>query len=434
MLRFCKKVGLVALVLGFVLSDALAGSGSVSALTPSELGEKYTDPSLNAQEAADYYCQDPAHVPGSGSSVILPVGGVKIEDDGWVYVTLRSLGCGSAGERSVTFYGFDRINGQMVIDLSPSNAVNVTGSTVTGAGGGVLVGDDLWMADRGVNEADGSSGYDLKIRLKGSVFQESKLYEQAIKGTGLGWFVSPTCPTPLAFVNIDQVADTGNCVLTGGEKSNVANITYGVTVDVYPPEGGIEVEDDDPSNPDGSGSVFGNAEDSCSKVSGWVKDEDNINSKLTVNVFAVTNPGGVAEGLPENIVKIYTTVANGARTGSGDGYGFVVPQEILNEQVDSSRTNVKLYFKAIGILENGDPVGGEDGLDFGEAEIKACRAPSNDNQNNNNGTNNGGILTPKTGALLGAGIILTAMALAGGATLYRQQKRRNSPEAKKAEK
>ena len=414
----------------FILIFTLVVSANASALTPAELAKKYTDPNLSAQEAADYYCQDPAHLPGSGSSVILPVGGVKIEDDGWVYVTLRSLGCGSEGERSVTFYGFNRINGQMVIDLSPSNAVNVTGSTITGAGGGALVGDDLWMADRGVNEADGSSGYDLKIRLKGSVFQESKLYEQAIKGTGLGWFVSPTCPTPLAFVNIDQVADTGNCVLTGGEKSNVANITYGVTVDVYPPDGDVEVEDDDPSNPDGSGSVFGNTEDSCSKVSGWVKDEDNVNSKLTVNVFV----DSAEAGQPMKLVKIYTTVANGTRTGSGDGYGFVVPQGILNEQVGPNKQAAKLYFKAIGILENGDPVGGEDGLDFGEAEIKACRAPSNDNQNNNGGTNNGGILTPKTGALLGAGIILTAMALAGGATLYRQKKRKSSPEAKKAEK
>ena len=143
----------------------------------------------------------------------------------------------------MTFYGFNRINGQMVIDLSPSNAVNVTGQVVTGAGGGSLTGDDFWMADRGVNEADGSSGYDLKIRLKGSVFQESKLYTQAISGSGLGWFVSPSCPTPLAFADINQTASSGSCILTGGKKSNVAAINYGVTVDVYPPNGEVKVTD-----------------------------------------------------------------------------------------------------------------------------------------------------------------------------------------------
>lgn len=407
-----------------------------SALTPAELTKKYTDPNIGAQEAADYYCQNPAHAPGSGSSVILPVGGVKIESDGWVNVTLRSLGCGSAGERSVTFYGFNRINGQMVIDLSLSNAVNVTGNVISGAGGGLLTGDDFWMADRGVNEADGSSGYDLKIRLKGSVFQESKLYEQAIQGSGLGWFVSPTCPNPLAFVNIDQVADSGNCVLTGGEKSNVQPISYGVTVDVFPPKGEIEAEDIGGSGGSGggvgTGSTVGNPEDSCTKVSGWVKDEDNVNTKLTVNVFVVTNPGGVAEGQPEELTKIYTTIANGARTDANNGYGFIVPQDILNEQVGPNKSTAKLYFKAIGILENGDPVGGEDGLDFGDAEIKACSAPTDNNGNNN--SNNGAILTPKTGALLGAGIILTTMAATGTAMLYNKRRKKKSPEAKMSEK
>ncbi len=425
MLRFCKKI-IPALLLSFIIGF----SGSVSALTPAELAKKYQDPNMSAQEAADYYCQDPAHTPGSGSSVILPVGGVKIESDGWVYVTLRSMGCGSAGERSVTFYGFNKINGQMVIDLSPSDAVNVTGQVITGAGGGALIGDDFWMADRGVNEADGSSGYDLKIRLKGSVFQESKLYEQAIKGSGLGWFVSPTCPTPLAFANIDQNANAGSCVLTGGKKSNVANINYAVTVDVYPPNGKIDIEDID-----GSSGAAMSSDDACSKVAGWVKDEDNLNTKLTVNVFVAVNPGGVAEGGAPILKKVYTTVANGARADDGNGYGFVVPQEVLNAEIkaniDGNNPNVRFYFKAIGILQNGDPVGGEDGLDFGDVEVKACPKPVENNNNNNGG---GGVLTPKTGALLGAGIVLTAGAVAGGYVLYAQRKHKNSLEAKKAEK
>lgn len=426
MFKIMKKIPLYAVLAVLILSVA---PRSVSALTATELQKKYTDPSINAQDAAAYYCQDPAHTPGSGSSVILPVGGVKIESDGWVYVTLRSMGCGSEGERSVTFYGFNRINGQMVIDLSPSNAVNVTGQVVTGAGGGSLTGDDFWMADRGVNEADGSSGYDLKIRLKGSVFQESKLYTQAISGSGLGWFVSPSCPTPLAFADINQTASSGSCILTGGKKSNVAAINYGVTVDVYPPNGEVKVTDLNGNAV--SGDIVGNPEDACTKVAGWVKDEDNVNSKLTVNVFVAINPGGVAEGGDPILKKVYTTVANGARDDVNTGYGFVVPQEILNEQIksniDGNNPNVKFYFKAIGILQNGDPVGGEDGLDFGEVEVKACVKVAST-------TNNNVIVIPKTGALLGTGIILSAGAVAGGVTLYMQKRKRSGAEAKKAEK
>jgi hypothetical protein len=317
----------------------------------------------------------------------------------------------------------------MVVDLSPSNAVNVTGQTITGAGGGALTGNDLWMADRGVNEADGSSGYDLKIRLKGSVFQESKLYTQAISGSGLGWFVSSTCPTPLAFADINQTANSGSCILTGGKKSNVAAINYGVTVDVYPPKGEVKAEGGDGSGGGsgagtGTGSTYGNPEDSCTKVSGWVKDEDNLNTKLTVNVFVNT----AADGQPVKLTKVYTTVANGARDYANTGYGFVVPQEVLNEQVGISNPAEKLYFKAIGILQNGDSVGGEDGLDFGEVEIKACLKPAENTGNNNV------ISIPKTGALLGVGVVLTAGALAGGYVLYSQRRRKRNPEAKKAEK
>jgi hypothetical protein len=104
MSRFLKRSLTFSLSI-LLLAGAFLNTSSASALTTQELFKKYTDPSIDAQTAADFYCQDSAHTPGTGSSIIIPVGGTKINGDGWVYVTLRSLGCGSNNERHVTFYG-----------------------------------------------------------------------------------------------------------------------------------------------------------------------------------------------------------------------------------------------------------------------------------------------------------------------------------------
>ncbi len=417
MSHFLKRLSVFSLSV-FLFLGIVLGSQPVSALTAQELAKKYTDPSIDAQAAADFYCQDPAHLPGTGSSVIIPVGGAKINGDGWVYVTLRSLGCGSNGERHVTFYGFNRVNGQMAIDLSPGNAVNVTGKTVTAADG-ALTGDDLWMVDNGVNQTDGSSGYDLKIRLNGSLFPESKVYPNAITGRGMAWFISPTCPTPLAFDNINQTPGTGTCTLTGGQKTNTATILYGVTVDRYSPTGEVTVSE--PIDPNTlPGGPAANAENSCSKVSGWVGDPDKPDSKLTVNVFV----NDAVDGQPQKLRKIYTTTADGVRNDSHTGYGFTVPQNVLDQEVGVAKPTVKLYFKAVGFLLDGTTAGGEDGLDFGETTINACPAPASTNNTNN--TNYGDvILSPKTGALLGATVMLVAVGV-GLVWLFLKEKKARS--------
>jgi hypothetical protein len=193
--------------------------------------------------------------------------------------------------------------------------------------------------------------------LNGSLFPESKAYPNVIQGRGMAWFVSPSCPTPLAFEDINQTPGTGSCTLTGGQKTNTADILYGVTVDRYSPTGEMTVELVDPG-------VVGagvDGEKACSKVSGWVSDPDKPDSKLTVNVFV----NDATAGQPEQLRKIYTTTANGVRSDAHNGYGFTVPQNILDQEVGAGKPTVKPYFKAIGFLLDGSPAGGEDGLDCG---------------------------------------------------------------------
>jgi len=318
--------------------------------------DPWWNPDITAQQAADLYCAAPGHA-GAGVSALIPTEGLTLTDSQWTNVVLRGVGCGGAGAHQVTFYGLDHVSGQPPIDFSQSGSENVTGqSTVTDADGNILQGDELWMVDTGIIPADGSGGTDTTLRINRSQYPSSGTY--AITTHGMGWYPPTQCPTPLHYSDIGTVP---GCDFSAMSKTNQTSGVFNITIDALPPSGDVKSI----TNTITTGGTVGQA---CNTVSGWASDQDNPASTLTVNVYTNTAPTGQTPVL--NL--IYTTTANGSRTDQYNGHGFTVPQDILNQQVSLNNAKATLYIKAVGVEQNGTPVGDADGTDIGTTDISAC--------------------------------------------------------------
>jgi hypothetical protein len=352
MRKFISSLNSLFLTL-VLLAGALIYTQPSMALSPAV--DAWWDPNISPETAADLYCQANPTL-GQGLSAIIPREGIVLTDDEWTNVTLRGLGCGGANEHQLTLYGQDYVNGEALIDFSQSGYENVTNkSDVNSAGnpGPRLEGDELWMFDTGIGDSDGKQGHDTTLRINRSFFPTSGPY--SIEIHGMGWFVPLTCPNPITYANIGSGP---NCPWSAVNRTGQAASFFNVLVEVNPPTGVVE------TTPLGASGVVGQA---CSALSGWTLDEDSPSSALTVKVYLQTGPND-----DPVLTEVYSTTADGARSDQYTGHGFTVPAEVLNEHVNADNPTGTFVVKAMGIVQNGDPIGDPDGIFLASAQVPVC--------------------------------------------------------------
>ncbi len=386
-----------------LLAGALIYAQPSMALSPAV--EPWWNPDITPKQAAILYCQaNPAL--GQGVSAIIPREGIVLTDDEWTNVTLRGVGCGGAGEHQLTLYGQDYINGDPLIDFSQSGYENVTNkSDVNSAGnpGPRLEGDELWMFDTGIGDSDGKQGHDTTLRINRSFFPTSGPYN--IELHGMGWFVPLTCPDPIVYANIGSGP---SCAWSAVNRTNQAASFFSVLVEVNPPTGVVE------TTSLGASGVVGQA---CSTLSGWTLDEDSPSSALTVKVYLQTGPNDSPD-----LIKVYSTTADGVRTDQYTGHGFTVPADVLNEHVNADNPTGTFIVKVMGIVQNGDPIGDPDGIFLASAQIPVCVADQAPNTPPV-------VKTPATGKIALASllsVVLIGGIAAGSMTLIKRSHKKTS--------
>lgn len=340
---------------GAVFLMLIISSSSGRFTTRVEAASAWWNPNITAQQAADLYCAIPGHS-GSGESAVIPTGGITLTNTQWTPVILRGVGCATPGSRSIGFSGIDYSTGNAPIDYSQSGIENVTGQTVTDASNVQLPGDEVWMNDNGTVPASGSLGKDITLRINRNLYPSSGAYDITLHG--VTWYIDSTCPNPLHFSDIGGTGCT-----TPPNKTNSATIHYNVNIDALAPNGSV---DSGPANQ--VTATASNIGKSCTLVTGWALDQDKPSSKLTINVYVNT----AENESPEQLSKIYTTTADATRSDQYTGYGFSIPQDVLDQQVSLSHPSNTLIIKAVGVVQDGSAVGEGEDTTLGSVQISAC--------------------------------------------------------------